>query len=802
MNPEKDRFICIHGHFYQPPRENPWLRQIEIQESAHPWHDWNTRISKECYAPNTQARILDDKGWLVDIINNYEYLSFNFGPTLLSWMEEHDPETLHAVVQADVVSRRKRSGHGNAIAQAYNHMIMPLASRRDKITQVIWGIEDFSKRFGRDPEGMWLPETAVDLETLEILVDHGIRYTILAPGQAKGYRNSPEVQWVTISRESIDPSRPYICRLPNGTAITIFFYDGPISHDIAFRGLLRSGEELKNRILGGFWDKRTWPQLVNIATDGESYGHHHQFGEMALAYALTKLRGTAGVTLTNYGEFLATYPPTAEVQIVEKSSWSCAHGVGRWHLDCGCCVEHKPGWNQKWRKPLRAALDLLRDRVDRIYEAQASRLVNDPWKARDHYIGVVLDNHDTIPRFVTDHTSGEISDHERVLLLKLLEIQHNRMLMYTSCGWFFDDIAGIESLQILRYAARVLQLASPFDPTIEKDFLQELARARSNARPFPTGTEIFHRQIQPDITGLDKVAAHVTVSSIFEEGRHNGSVYNYEAELHDSIQEEFADRRLVIRHLSIVDRVTTEEQQFIVVMVYLGGVDFRCSVKEFETPENYRTIKQDLLGCFSRHSSTELVRKMDGYFPGSYFTLQDLFIEQRRDIIDAVTERMYEEQARLLDLFYKENKSLAVLIRENGARLPDTFLVAAQLVLNRSFLKEMAKLSEGRFPDKLESILDEAKFWKIDPDISSAEKLIRTRILQLLTDLGDDPRRESLLSEIIRFLDLCRDMDIPIQLGEAQILFLRTIRNAYAPTSTQLPPQLVELANRLRVAIG
>ena len=801
MNSAKVRYICIHGHFYQPPRENPWLRQIEIQESAHPWHDWNTRISTECYGPNTQARILDNKGWLVEIINNYEHISFNFGPTLLSWLEEHDPETHQAIVQADMVSRGRRSGHGNAIAQAYNHMIMPLASSRDKITQIVWGIEDFHKRFGRDPEGMWLPETAVDLETLEILVDHGIRFTILAPGQAETYRNSPEGQWVTVSQESIDPSRPYLCRLPNGDEIAIFFYDGPISHDIAFRGLLDNGEELKNRLLAGFSDKRTWRQLVNIATDGESYGHHHRFGEMALAYALTRLRALRDVTLTNYGEFLEKYPPSAEVRIVEASSWSCAHGVGRWYRDCGCCVEHKPGWNQKWRRPLRASLDLLRDRVDRIYEAQSSKFLKDPWKAKDEYIRVVLDNHDTIPRFLSEHTKGALSDAERVLVLKLLEIQHNRMLMYTSCGWFFDDISGIESLQILRYAARVLQLASPFDTSLEKDFLEELAEARSNARPFPTGSDIFQRQITPDITGLEKVAAHATVSSIFEEGADGTSVYLYTVKLQDSVQDEFAERLLVIRHLSILDRVTTDEQQFVVAMLYLGGVDFRCSVKVFESPENYTAVKEDLLASFSRHSSTELIRKMDLHFPGSYFTLQDLFMEQRREIIDSVTERMYEEQARFLDKFYKENKSLAALIRENGARLPDTFLVAAQLVLNRSFLKELAKLSEGRFPDKLESILDEAKFWKIAPDISSAEKLIRSRILGLLTGLGSDPRDETQPSEIIRFLDLCRDMEIPIQLGEAQILFLRTIRSTNPGSAEKLPPQIEELAHRLRVAM-
>ncbi|MGC8659714.1 MAG: DUF3536 domain-containing protein, partial [Desulfomonilaceae bacterium] len=376
MGSDPIKYICIHGHFYQPPRENPWLEEVEKQESAHPFHDWNEKIAYECYRPNSEARLLDNLGRLHRVVNNYEYISFNFGPTLLSWMEKHEKNAYEAILKADVGSRVNRSGHGNAIAQAYNHMIMPLANKRDKITQILWGIQDFRKRFHRDPEGMWLPETAVDLETLEIMVDNGLRFTILAPHQAKRFVDKPSGAWRSADGSSIDPSRPYLCQLPNGSRISIFFFDAPISQAIAFEGLLNSGAAFKDRILGAFSNHRSWVQLVNIATDGESYGHHHRFGEMALAYAIEQLLVEPGVELTNYAEFVERYPAIAQVEIVENTAWSCSHGLGRWMRDCGCSANHKPGWNQAWRTPLRKSLDLIRDRVDKLFDKRGAELFN------------------------------------------------------------------------------------------------------------------------------------------------------------------------------------------------------------------------------------------------------------------------------------------------------------------------------------------------------------------------------------------------------------------------------------------
>ena len=401
-----ERYICIHGHFYQPPRENPWLEAIEVQDSAYPYHDWNERITAECYAPNRASRILDSEGRIASIVNNYSRMSFNFGPTLLAWMEQADPRTYQAILAADKESQTFFGGHGSALAQAYNHMILPLANRRDKHTQVIWGIRDFQHRFGRFPEGMWLPETAANTETLDILAEHGIKFTILSPYQAKRTRALGGRSWRDVSGGHLDPTMAYEIRLPSGRSLILFFYDGPISQAIAFQGLLKKGEHLAGRLLSAFSDARKRPQLVHIATDGETYGHHQKFGDMALAYALHHITSRRLARVTNYAEFLERHPPTHEVQIHENSSWSCAHGVERWRSNCGCNSGGHPGWNQAWRAPLRKALDGLRDRLLSLYEEKARQLLKNPWKARDAYINVVLERSpDNVESLLSEHAN-------------------------------------------------------------------------------------------------------------------------------------------------------------------------------------------------------------------------------------------------------------------------------------------------------------------------------------------------------------------------------------------------------------
>ena len=496
-------YVCIHGHFYQPPRENPWLEAIELQDSAYPYHDWNERITAECYQPNAAARIMDGGGRILKILSNYPKMSFDFGPTLLSWMEARAPKVYQAILDADKASQEHFPGHGSAVAQAYNHMIMPLANRRDKVTQVAWGIKDFEHRFGRKPEGMWLPETAVDIECLEILAENNIRFTVLAPRQAKRESKIGSRQWKDVSGERIDPSMAYLCRLPSGKSIVLFFYDGPISKAIAFEHLLASGDQFVDRLMSGFAeDVRSWPELVHIAVDGETFGHHHKMGEMTLAFALDKIDTKELAQVTNYAEFLELHPPIHRVEIFENTSWSCVHGVERWRSNCGCNSGGYAGWNQEWRAPLRAALDWLRDALAPLYEEKGKQLLKDPWAARNGYIDVVLNrSSENIDRFFHDHAARELSPDDRVTALKLLEMQRNAMLMYTSCGWFFDELSGIETVQCIQYAGRVVDLAKQlFKDNVETRFPRKVGASQEQ----PAGI----RRRRADLSEVRRAGGH------------------------------------------------------------------------------------------------------------------------------------------------------------------------------------------------------------------------------------------------------------------------------------------------------
>jgi alpha-amylase/alpha-mannosidase (GH57 family) len=493
-----NRFVCIHGHFYQPPRENPWTDEVSPEESAAPYHDWNERITEECYEPNTHARILNVRGETVLEVNNFSNISFDIGPTLLSWLRRKAPETYEAVLEADRESLSKRHGHGNAMAQNYNHLIMPLASRRDKWTQLVWGIRDFEFHFKRRPEGLWLAETAVDRETLELMAQCGIRFTVLAPHQAYRVRRLGfNRRWSYANHETIDPRVPYRIWLDHGRHIHIFFYEAPVSRAIAFQGLLGNGDELASRLLNAFLP-RSRPQLVSTATDGESFGHHHRFGEMAVAYALNKIEEQALARPTNFAEFLERFGSESEVDIYENSSWSCPHGIERWRADCGCRVEPHRAGNQEWRKFLREAFDDLKTVVDEVFEREMGALVRDPWEARNDYIEVMLDDSEvTRQAFLSRHARYSLKAGEKQKFWDLLEAQKFGLFMYTSCGWFFDDVSGLEAVQGMRFAFRALELVQPYaSRALEPSFLQTLRKARSCVPGQGTGEDIFMNHVK------------------------------------------------------------------------------------------------------------------------------------------------------------------------------------------------------------------------------------------------------------------------------------------------------------------
>lgn len=522
------RYLIIHGHFYQPPRENPWIMSIEAQDSAAPFANWNLRINRECYAPNCRSRVLDKDGRINLFINNYERLSFNFGPTLLSWMEKADPDTYGRIIAADRQAAESKGGHGPALAQVYNHIIMPLANSRDKLTQIRWGLDDFQKRFGRQAEGLWLAETAIDLETLKIMASEGLKFTVLSQGQASAVRLLGGGQWADVSGGRIDPREPYRVFWGQGPKdyLDVFFYDGPVSQAIAFEQLLRDGATFLSRIeeaFGSPW-KRERPRLVNLATDGESYGHHLDFGDMALAWLFNRLEEKSGekeaIQLTNYGHFLSLFPPEKEVRIIDNSSWSCAHGVERWRADCGCNTGGGQGkWNQKWRAPLRNGLNNLRDQLADIFDQQGRELLKDPWAARNGYLGLVFSHYDPqlVDDFLRQHQSHELTSKEAAKALSLMESQLMSLYMFTSCGWFFDEISGLEPVQNLRYALRAIELAQPFtDGDLSAGLLAQLSLIKPNNRDYADGLSIWRQLVLPDSLPQRALAAHWAAAKILK----------------------------------------------------------------------------------------------------------------------------------------------------------------------------------------------------------------------------------------------------------------------------------------------
>jgi alpha-amylase/alpha-mannosidase (GH57 family) len=494
-------YLIIHGHFYQPPRENPWTDIVEEQPSAAPFHDWNERIHAECYQPNSSAVVSETKRGEPSVINNYAQISFNFGPTLLSWLRQNHPRTYNSIIEADRDSAANRNGHGDAIAQAYGHAILPLCNDRDLRTQIRWGLADFRFRFGREAESLWLPETACNDRVISALMDEGLRYVILAPHQAARVRPANDSDWRDVDEDAIDTSIPYryIDRDNPARSIAVFFFDGRTSRAIAFENLLRSSEDLVDAFTRAVGDR----EMLNVATDGETYGHHFKFGDLCLAHALTREAPERGFTITNYGEYLDNHAPALEVEINNGSdgqgtSWSCPHGVGRWGRDCGCETGGERGWNQEWRKPLRQALDFLRDVNIQYFESTRGRLFTFPWLARDDSISLILDPHFSREEFLYEHAGRWLSADEQREALTYLELQRMLILMYTSCGWFFNDISGIETIQILRYAARAIDLMAQLHlPSPREQFLQTLSAAKSNRLELGTGADIFRQMVEP-----------------------------------------------------------------------------------------------------------------------------------------------------------------------------------------------------------------------------------------------------------------------------------------------------------------
>ncbi len=762
-----NKYVCIHGHFYQPPRENAWLDIIELQESAAPFHDWNVRINFECYAPNAAARILGKGNTIRKIANNYANISFNFGPTLLSWIEKADPSTYQQILESDKISQQIFNGHGGALAQAYNHMIMPLATAKDKETQVKWGIADFEYRFGKKPEGMWLPETAVDTETLEVLAGNGILFTVLAPRQAKAIRKAGEEAWTEV-HENINTRRAYQCQLPSGKSMALFFYDGVISKDVAFNGLLNDGAALASRLYTSFSDDDR-VELVHIATDGESYGHHHRFGEMALASCIDFIKEKSTAQLTVYGEFLEKFPPEYEVIIHENSSWSCVHGVERWRSDCGCSTSSQAGWNQAWRAPLREALDWLQKELLPIFENETSKLVEDIWKARNDYITVILNrSKENTNRFFYSNCKKELTQDEKTKLLRLMEMQRYSMLMYTSCAWFFAEISGIETDQVLQYALRAMNYAEDLTGiSLYGKFEKRLEEISSNV--YPNGAESYRLHVVPAELNLLKMAMHYAATTVFEDETDHAWFLHYKVsnEVFERVPAGF--QTLAMGRTKLTSRITYSEKNFSFFVLHFGQQNLIGNVAADMSREEFDKAQEHITEVFRSSNLGDAIALVYD-FGANRFSFKNLFKDEKRKILSIIMEKNLPPVETVIKDYYEDNYQLMTGVLQSKIAIPEGWRSITQFVVNRelSLFFANGKLSVR----KLKNLVSEFERWNVHLTDKPALSLAAgERIFIELEKVEKEEAGLEKLQAIIDILEALLKLNVRPELWKSQNLF-------------------------------
>ena len=776
------RFICIHGHFYQPPRENPWLETVETQETAAPYHDWNERICAECYASNGAARIVNSKNKITRIVNNYARISFNFGPTLMSWLMENAPRTYRMILDGERRSRKSFGGHSSAMAQVYNHIILPLANRRDRITQIRWGIADYQHHFGARPEGMWLAETAADNESLELLAQHGIKFTVLAPHQCRRIRSlKGGGEWTNTPDASVDTSHPYLVRFASGVSIAVFFYDGPTSRAIAFEGLLDSGENLAARLKSGF-RYNAEPQLVHVATDGESYGHHHKYGEMALAYALRMLEADPTVDLTNYGCFLEQFPPEYEAEIVENTSWSCVHGIERWRSDCGCNTG-KQGWNQRWRAPLRKALDELRDALVPLTEEEGGKLFKDVWAARDGYIDALLDHSpQSVEQFLRKHQLRALTVLERVRALELMEMQRHAQLMYTSCGWFFDDISGIEATQVIAYAARALQLAREVSPELaaplESAFLARMAEARSNVAAASDGARIYREQVSSKQLDLEQVAAHYAISSIFSSFAEETDLFCFRVWRNSYDVYTSGRGRLALGRAKIVSAVTGKQGSFSFAVLHFGDQNITAAVKAYlpEDAAAFEAMAAEAAGYVQRADFPAVIRLLDRFYGHMDYSLTSLFTDEQRRIVQVILTSTLSDIENSLTGIYEDHASLLHFLSQAGLPKPPALTLAAGFAINAGLRRALE--TDPVDQPLLRSFLSLAKADQVPLEAATLSYIADQRMKRAMVELQISSGSLELLDRALGLGRILAELPFDLNLWQAQNIWYEILRTS------------------------
>ncbi len=750
-----------------------------MEDSAYPYHDWNERISAECYAPNAASRILADHKFIIDIVNNYQRMSFNFGPTLLYWMQRYAPEEYAAVLEADKQSAKRFSGHGSAIAQVYNHIIMPLANSRDKRTQVIWGIRDFKYRFGRDPEGMWLPETAVNIESLEVLAEHGIKFTILVPRQAYKVRKIGDRSWHEVKDGEFDTKKPYVCALPSGKKIVLFFSDASLGPSVMTGQLLESGEEFANSMVKTFAEEDNQPQIVHVATDGETFGHHHHHGDMALAYCLYYIESKKLAQITNYAEFLEKHPPEYEVRIHENSSWSCHHGVERWKSDCGCNTSAHPEWNQKWRAPLREAMDFVRDSIAPLYEREMAKFVKDPWHIRDEYIDVILNREEkNVNEFLAKHSQHKLKDDEKTQMLRLLEMQRHCMLMYTSCGWFFDEISGIEGVKVMQFAARAIQLAQQTAGVeLEAGFKDILVKAPSNSGADRNGVQAYEMFVKPSRIDLHRVGAHYAVLSLFGESPKSSQIYCYSATSEAFQRWEAGATALVAGRTKLRSNITLEEYTADFAVLHLAEQNIYGGVSSKLSDDVFDKMLQELKDAFLKSDIAAVIRILNTYLGTHNYSLWHLFRDQQRRIINQLLADGMKETQFAFRYIYQRLYPLAQAMREMKSPLPRVLSVTAEIILNGDLIDELEK--EDSDINKLRKLITEIRREAVELDNVKIRYLAAAKINSLMKQFSGNPDDTVMLEKLVAVLGVVRELPVELDFWKTQNMCFALWKKVY-----------------------
>ncbi len=727
------RYACVHGHFYQPPRENPWTGAVERQSSAGRDHDWNARIARECYIPNGEARVVDGGGLLTDVVDNYAWISFNFGPTLLSWLEQAEPAAYERLLSSDRTSARRLDGHGNALAQAYHHAILPLCSPRDRATEIRWGLADFRARFGREAEGLWLPECAADDATLAAVAADGVKFVILEPHQADSVRPLEGGAWKPAA-DALKPGVPYRWS-GEGRALAVYFYDGPLSRSVAFERSMSDSRAFAARVAGRVPEGGA----ALLATDGESYGHHEAFAEMGLAHFLRYALPEAGVEPVNLAWHLSRNPPKAEVRLrAGGTSWSCAHGVERWRSACGC--GEVGGGSLAWRAPLRAALEGLRDRLAAESERAAAGLIPDLWGARDAYVSVVLDRSETnVSAFLSKWAPGARDEAARVKARTILELQRHALMMFTSCGWFFDALDRLEPTQVLLYAARAIELARALGAgeDLERDFVSALADP----------SDVWNRRVKPQIVTSDHVAAHYAVSLLFDDVA--------PARVHHHLVEDGKFTRRVEGGVTVaagraafVDGATGARWSRTFFAAVLKGQRVQTYVSGEElSPEDFERLIQAAAGAGD-----------PGPLPqGRTFLLRDLRPDEREKVLTAVLKRRLARWEAAGRDQLEDALTLAEDFRGLGLPMPPGLDEETALSLAHALADAARRFADDSFGalDELKSVCARAAAAGVTLAAARAEEPFARGIERLLAGLENGSADES-AAELVEAAEAAR----------------------------------------------